>query len=309
MEVCNFMEQENKIKLGQIYGNIEEIFGKRRFFIEFDSSGILEYEKRMLTASDCPGMLPIFFLNIEGKDRVYYDFTGFIQLCQYINNRYDIEIDGKDRVNISEEALELISKFLQIVKGSEDYLLSSGSIPFLIETIFINPSTGEIAMTYIPSICNHVPLQNRVISLINCIDSLYDNIEVNLYLTRLLGAIYEKNLGLDGIISTLGLIQREVSYSQWTKQGFRRVGENVISDTVDSNDAIEVQAKNKNKFNKVIKKGNRWNRLVLIQAVVIMSLVGAFISNIFKFTDFVGFSIIILGLDLWLMRSIKSISA
>lgn len=71
----------------------------------------------------------------------------------------------------------------------------------------------------------------------------------------------------------------------------------------DSNDEIKKLETNKN--NAEIKV-NSYKKLALIQIILLLLLVGIFLVHIFEITDFLGFCIIVIGVDIWLIKSISS---
>jgi len=293
---------QNQINLGACSGQIEESYGRRRFFVSLDSSGILEYEKRIL-AEGTHYTLPMNFLEAEGKETVSYDYTGFMQMEEYIKYRQISQHSGRNESNMINDFLKMISNIMDGLKGLEDYLISCDRMSVTKETVFIDPNYGTIAFAFIPAGISLQPLQSRLILLIEQMNIAYNEPELSPYVKRLKDTILQNNMGLDGMIGSIGMIQREVSYIQWSNTDFR-IGEDEQKQNLISN---EVKASTDIHGVKSLFKdltGER-KKFVLVQAAIIVTLILLYFSGIFHITDYIGFCVIAAGVDLWLVKSVQ----
>lgn len=304
MEENNYVNHETTIRLASKKAQIEELSGRRKFYLEYDKSSFFEYEKRMLSDSECPHTLPMHFLSEEGKETAYYDFTEFIQLEEYIRRKSypdDLEIEYQALLH---DALDILSRILQCLKGLDEYLLSPNRISLESDTIFISLNNDNINLVFIPNRNNGLPLQGKIIALIETIRCFYHHSEVEQCIERFIELIYQKNLGLDGMIATLGNIQREVGYIYWNKKDFRKVevSEPILEERKNQ-DAAERCGNDVLKESFFIKKPN-WLIALVMQSILVAGLLIIFYSRILEITDFAGLLIIAAGADLWLMKSL-----
>lgn len=294
---------DDVINLGGVLARIEEASGRRRFIVDRDKSGIYHFEKIVLTLGECSSILPMHNVSIDGKDLLYYDFTGYVQLSSYINRIKEAGISTNKISNDSElpieDALTVFKNILSKLKGVEEYLLSVNRVPLLAETIFINLYNQDIALTYLPAICDSVPLQQRIISLMDSLGMLYQKNEIILCFNSIKETILEKNLGIDGIVNTIGLTQREISYSLWTKKGLKRDAD----DTFDEK-APEPITEDFKKIRKMV-PSNKNTRLIVSQIIILLVLAGIYCFKLFVGMDFIGFILLVMGIDFWILKSLK----
>mgnify|MGYP000990075381 CR=1 FL=1 len=205
-------------------GRITEANGKRKFYLQFNDSEILKYEKRMLSDSGCPYILPMSFLCEDRITTVWYDHTGYIQLKEYVRTAYC----GTSELNVREpiyEAMDILLRILQNLRDAEDYLILPDRISVNPSTIFINPSNASISLAFYPNEMPELTFQERLLKMISKINSWYQNDEVDQYTARFQNMIFEKNLGLEGMISILCTIQRELSYIYCNTSHLRKPAE------------------------------------------------------------------------------------
>lgn len=302
------LDGDNVIDLGGILTRIEEISGRRRFIVEREKSGIYNFEKTVLTLGECKSILPMYSVSINGKDLIYYDFTGYMQLSSYINSNKDTRLLINELTNDSgfpfENALTILDTILRKLKGVEEYLLSVNRVPLLTETIFINLYNQDIELTYLPSLCDAAPLQQRIISLMDSLGELYQNNEITLCFNTIKETILQKNLGIDGILNTIGLTQREISYSLWTKKSLIRGADDSQAEKAPQSineDFKEIKEMNKNLLVKIPLK--RKAGLIISQIIMLIVLAGIYGFELVEGTDFIGFAILVAGIDLWILKS------
>lgn len=273
---------------------LEESAGKRKIFLIMEEK-IMEYEKRMLSDSDCPYTLQMHFISDEGAEKVYYDFTGFIQLEEYIKRKTTTDISERESQKMIFDALDIMTKILECLKGMESYLIFPERISIHPDLIFVNLNDGRIAFAFYPNDSKDTPLQGRVIEMIDTISGLYDDVEAALFLEKCKNYIYLKNPGLDGMIGNLGMLQREVSYIFWNTKNFR--GE-VDKESIDSGEPADKSL------------SSLFKKPALLQTIVIQALIGAalfmvFLSGRLEIVNFAGLIVIAAALDMLIIRTLR----
>ena len=270
----------------------------------FLSGTLLEYEKRMLCVSRCPYTLPMHFTSIEGRERAYYDFTGFLQLEEYIKRNRPNEFQKGNNHKPVCAALELLAEILDSLKGMESYLLFSERFLIHPDTIFVR-SDGHVSIACRTNENPESALQERIIALTENLISLYQDHDAEQYLIKYKEIILMKNPGLDGLISILGTLKREAGYIYWNTKNFRKEDTNIRQeyDSVERNQ--NAKAGNKLRFSLKIDVRNR--KLIAVQAFLAAGLAAVFLFSSLELTTFAGLAVLTAGADLWLMRKLQLI--
>lgn len=273
---------------------IEESAGKRKIFLIMEEK-IREYEKRMISDSGCPFTLPMHFISDDETRKVYYDFTGFIQLEEYIKRKATTVRSDRESEKTIFDALDVLTKILECLKGMESYLFFPERISIHPDSIFINLNDGRIAFAFYPNEKMEMPLQSRVIEIVDAINGLYGDVETEQFLEKFKDYIYMKNPGLDGMIGNLGILQREVSYIFWNTKNFRGGEE---KESIDNREHADKP------LTSVLKRPAPLQTIV-IQALIGVVLFVVFLSGILEIVNFAGLIVIAAGVDMLIMRTLR----
>lgn len=314
---------DRKIFFGLQEGCVEEAAGKRKFYLTMNENNIFEYEKRMLCDSGCPYTLSMKFLVEEEIMKAYYDFTGYVQLKEYLNRKtHDDFLNDEINAPIC-DVLNILSKILNCIRGMENYLFSPERFSVNLDVVFINPDSNEIVFAFLPIVNVEESLQCRLIKMINELNGLYQNDELALCLEKFGNTIQTKNPGLEGMIAILGSMQREISYIYNNSKNFRKIEEkeaqqedkrpewnrkeadyeegsikSARSFFTKANTEIPIRAKVNNP---------RSVKLIVMQVILILCLIAVFLIGKLENADFVCLTIIAVGIDLLFMRKFQLI--
>ncbi|HWQ78332.1 MAG TPA: DUF6382 domain-containing protein [Anaerovoracaceae bacterium] len=288
----------NRIRFISGEAEIEESAGRRKFSLTMEER-VKEYEKRMLGGSQCPYILPMYFLTEDGKDTAYYDFTGMIQLKDYIGRQASDSAARENRKPVC-GALDTLSGILGCIKGMENHLIFPERITAHPDAVFIDPDNGKIALAYYPCGNPELTLQSRIPALLDEMDALYRDIDTGQYFRKLKDFIHLKNPGLDGMIGMLGTMQREASYIYWNTGSFRKAEE-----TGPAADHYTDSRHGSVKQNACAGKKLPPVKLIGVQAVFLGGLAATFLSGAFDLVSVAGLAVIAAALDVWLMRKLQ----
>ena len=310
MEDCVRREWSNSARLAINEDQFEESAGRRRFYLIFDESSFYEYERRMLKESGCPYTLPMNFLYDEDKVKAYYDFTEFIILDEYINRKISSIVSERKNQLLLSDSLKVVTNIICSLKGMENYLLFPDRMEIEIGSIFIHYESSKVAFSFIPGIEHEPSLQSRIIQITEEIKHLYNHLETDQYFEKFINMINSKNLGLDGMINTLGEFQREISYIYWESKDFRAVEERELHIT---HTTIEVEEGRKDKENSSYKtrinlKMQMPLKPLILQIAFIVCLAAVYFSGALEIESFAGLTLLVVGIDLWLMRKLHYLS-
>ena len=246
-------EESGRICLGALYGQIEEAGGRRVFSLLIENSGIYEYEKKILSGGQVANTLQTAFMMLEGKEKLFYDFTGYCQLREYLQGTSAIfHQEGEDRLHL-DRALDVLMKVLQGIKVCEEHLLLADRIPMSPETIFIDIAGKDISFAFMPYLARDFSPQGRVVHLLEQMILLYDSEETSGTLQRIKAGIEAKNPGIEGIVTMVATIQREMNFNYWTRQNLRRAPERKegadVGEPVETPGGLQLNARRKRTFN------------------------------------------------------------
>lgn len=276
---------------------MDESSGRRKFCI-VPGGKFRGFEKRMLCDSGCPYTLPMHFLAEDRTEKACYDFTGFIQLAEYIKREAGNQAAGntaagekpREKQRAVFGALDILSGILECLKGMENYLLFPERLQLHPDVIFINADSGRAAVAFYPCGNSETSLQSMVAALIEDMNIMYRDDEAGRYLIKLKDFIRMKNPGLEGIISSLGTLQREISYIYWKPVEFRNAEEpaplyeSALPDKLHRRTAATA---------------------IAIQGVFGAGLTAVFLSGALDIVSFAGLAAIAAGADLWIMRKLR----
>jgi hypothetical protein len=104
-----------------------------------DKDRILDFQVEMLTGNNIAGILNFDLRYSNGDTFFYYDITSKLALSQYIR-----------RKTKKAHIIRILASVCDILTNCRGYLLSDKNFLFDGDYIFINPSTLEVFMVYIP---------------------------------------------------------------------------------------------------------------------------------------------------------------
>ena len=271
-------------------GWIEESAGRRRFQI-FMEAEVREYEKKMLCSGECRYAIPMHFITEDHKLKACYDYTGYMQLKEYIGIKMKNENCSVEDRKLVADVLLILSGILDCIKGMENYLIFPERITVHPDAVFIDLNTGRAALAFCPGKSHELTLQNRIIGLIRDLRELFCTDEADQYLRKIEEFIAAKNPGLDGMISFLGSMQREVNYIYWNTKNFRSIEEQESASNHDPKP-----------------KERKWYdfrlKAVVIQLIVGGALFAVLLSGKLSMINFAGLVIIVGAIDLLILRKL-----
>ena len=279
--------------------------GKRYFSLRADK--IMNYQKRMLSEGGCPFTLPMHFILDEGIEKAYYDYSGLVQMKEFIGRIRSTDHSAGNDGKLINIVLNLLADLMDCLKGMEEYLLFPDAVSIESDLIFVDMQSEKAIFAYNPYADPEISIQDRILCLIDSINEMCQDSEADQYLCKLKDLIYQKNPGTDGMISMLGTMKREISYIYWEPINFR-------SQETKESGSNENYAGNQDVDHVCMAKVSRFPandksdkiKLIAIQTAAAALLIGVFLSGILDMTNFAGLVIILAGADLLIMRKIQN---
>jgi hypothetical protein len=292
------MYSDIKIKEKEI--KIEDHGGRRMFSIKL--SGLKEFEKRMLSESDCPFFLPMKFIKNIEDEWAYYDFTGCVQLSEYLKMKEKVADSFESKGKYTVLILDLIGDMLQCLKSMEKYLIFPDTVSVDPNLIFVDTESGRAILAYLTNTELEQALQKRIIDSIEKIIEYLNDAESKQFISNLVVQIKEKNPGLDGMISMIDKIKRELYYIYWQPENFRNFGTDSLcpEENLPGGNKEPVRI---TKFNKITSK-KKWI-LSMAMGASILCLIGAYVSGLHDIESLAGLVILAAGANLMLYRKLE----
>lgn len=125
------------------------------------NENILEYQVEMLNRNSCQGILRLDTRQKNDEIKLYYDITSTLTLAQFLQRKSLKE----------EEFVNILRGITKTLLNSREYFLYDGSFIIDEEYIYINPSTLDIYMIYLPLTLETDARENFKSFLINMIIS------------------------------------------------------------------------------------------------------------------------------------------
>lgn len=280
-----------------------EDHGGRKMFLT-KLSGLKKFEKRMLSESGCQFFLPMQFINDESDEWAYYDYTGCLKLSEYLQIKEQAadysENKGKHAILI----LDVIGDLLQCLKGMEKYLIFPDTVSIDPDMLFIDTESGKAILAYHTNPAPEHPLKTRIIDTIEKIAENCQDTESTLFLSNLIKQINEKNPGLDGMISMLDKMKRDLNFIYWEPESFRNSGsDSSCSEGNLHESSIEAVIEDKLKRFARLNYKNR-GILPLMTGASILCLAGAYLTGLCDVESFAGLAFLAAGANLILFRKL-----
>jgi hypothetical protein len=174
----------------------------------------------------------------------------------------------------------------------ENYLIFPERISIHPDTIFVHLDTGHVVFAYYPNDLAGQTLNLRIIQISKELIEFSPVEEINQHLKKYIELIEQKNPGLDGMISMLGTIRREVSYIYWNAKDLRR------AESAETGLPYESAADDKRKFN--------WRRLA-VHIFFIAGLSAVFLSGRIDLSSFAGMVLLAAAADLWIIKKFPAL--
>jgi len=300
----------NAIKFILQEAKIQDFAGRRKFRLALDS-GLKEYEKGMLCTGRCPHILPMHILNEDGEEWAYYDFTGSVQLTEYMRRLASSSVSGRENKKAVCDALEVLSGILGCVRGMENHLIFPERITIHPDAVFIDPENRKTLLAFYPLENPETTFQSRIVALVAAMIEAGQDPETAQYFEKFREYILMRNPGLDGMIAMLDALQREVGYIYWSSKCFRESGEKDPGADPAQNDGIQDDGRFTFKRSGVKQRtdagsGSRPARigLIALQAVFAACLAAAFLSGAYDLVNLAGMAVIAAAIDFWILRKL-----
>jgi len=167
------------------------------------SEDILEYQVEMLNRNSCPGILRLDIRQKNDEIKLYYDITSTLTLAQFLQ-----------RKNLKEEEfVNVLRGITKTLLNSREYFLYDSSFIINEEYIYINPSTLDIYMIYVPLTLETDVRENFKSFLVNMIISLVridENSKGN-YMQKILNYLKDSVFNISDFNSFLKNLKRNES--------------------------------------------------------------------------------------------------
>lgn len=274
----------------QINGVKEEANGRIKILMEFSASEVSLYQIKMLMHNTERGFLKMNFIKIEEEYRIYYDTEGLTQLNQFILN------ESRDEGDF----YKILYNIVMAIRSTDALFIKTQNLYLKADGIYIDPNNLAVKLLFMPKPDKYQDVYVCLISILQEFERRYagqDLIDFTLMKT----VLDKRSYGMDGL--SIILMEQEKVYRQLqiTEKRYFAVKET----DKQTQDQITKALSGFQPLNLHLPNLDNKQKLYIIQAVLVLGLTGIFASGLFKAIDFFGFAIVVIGVDLWLMRSFR----
>ncbi len=286
-------------------GEREALGGGRRFTRNYEINSFYDYEKRIMQEGCCPSILPMSFIQENGRVTVFYDVTGYRLLKDDIEMQLSAELEMRGPRQLLCNAVDILADIIEKLKYLENHLLFPERLHLDLDCIFIHTVSRKAVFSYIPKRMKESNFEKQLLNLLEDIKGSYHHPEIDQYYDRLINFMKENNPGLDGLISNLGMIQRELSYIYNHSEHFR-----VNTDSIETpaeEMKVDEALNEKSNFRIGIKfeKRSAAIKLVTLQLAFVLLVAAIYLSAGLDLIQLAGFICFSAGVDLWLVRKLN----
>ena len=150
--------------------NLVEDYSSNRLYLNCDVSGrkdIIGFEINMLDNNvQIPGFVSMFRIVQNDQIIFRYDVTGLISINRYFGATFS-----------KRQLWNLVMGFCLVGESIEEYMLRMEGLCISVERIFVDPSTGEIKMIYLPV---EESINDENISMVQCLNIVLNSIVADL---------------------------------------------------------------------------------------------------------------------------------
>lgn len=188
---------------------------------------ILEYQLEMIDNNNCPGILDIDARYKNGEVKLCYNITSKLILSQFLKRK---------KLN-KMEFVDILKRITDVLLESNEYFLYDKSFLIHEDYIYINPSTLEVRMIYVPIRLDNDINQSFKDFLVNLIISLakIDENSSGNYMQRILNYLKNDIFSIYDFNSILNEIRDSESIVSCKEQTVRQVNIQDINADVDFN--------------------------------------------------------------------------
>lgn len=280
------------IKAVRSKNNVENINGRQKLYKNYKEYDVSLYQMKMLENNTDYGLLEMNFFKSDQEYKVYYDIEGLIQLNQYIMG--EALEEGK--------LYKILYNIVAAIQSAEDILIKTQNLCLKTDAIYINPINLAIKLVFIPKIKEGVDVYSSLFDIIREFEHYYngDNM-IDLYITK--AALESRCCGIEGL--SILLIEQEKAYRQILlaeKRYFpvKQIDEKTHEYSLKETNGLKLEKSHTLNINSK-------QKLYMIQIFLIVIFAVIFSTELFNIFDFIGFVIVVTGVDLWIMRSLRLI--
>jgi|GEM_PF-6333040 len=273
-------------------GKLTMIDGRQTMEIRVDESKVCLYQLKMLMHNPDYGFLKIKYTKTGNCYAVYYDLEGYITLDCFLYH---------DTIKRGDE-LTILYNILMGCRKADALLLNARQIYLKSNGIYIDPKNLTIKLLYLPSRDSDADLYEELISITESFERQADEL--------VLTDLHEIKMALDtnalGLEALSVLVQRQEATQRQLYESDKR-NFAVKPSELTPQESFQPQVNAPITKNRISQTLNARQKLFLIQVLIGLGLIGIYFLGIVNTMDYMGFLMLVLGLDLWAIKSLHLI--
>ncbi|HHX13458.1 MAG TPA: hypothetical protein GX726_00710 [Clostridiales bacterium] len=190
-------------------GQFEYLNGRRYLKIEADSSGLAEYQIKILETESCPALLPLSRIRSGTVDWLYYDVTAFENLAEALLAR------AGQPGSAALWLMQLLSRVVSALNLAELHLLPADNFSLQPETIYYRQHDEAIRLILLPGRSVTGTTDDHLAELLKWLIQMSGEDEFEAYAEDLLLQMEAQNPGLVGIQKRIDEKMRRMHLIRW----------------------------------------------------------------------------------------------
>lgn len=293
-------EGENFINIGKHSGKLENRNGRTRFFLDFPADAVPEYQKRMLEDNQCKCFLEMHRMEFNKEVRIYYDIDRLVTFHQILKQKEITEL----------ECLQFAQQIALAVKEAENLLIHCDQIPLNGAAIFIHPKKNDVKLVYLPTVTSDLPFHDRMHELLHEMGETWEDPEFSSLFHDLQEQLQSQYAGVNTTLKSLFSLERDLIIRKQNRGNWdtKPIRETIPEKLIAVNSTLASPKRNVKVLQQYIRTiGSGKTKIILSQVASTLLLCLIYLSDWLQTSDFIGFTILFVAADLWLMKSMKYI--
>lgn len=273
-------------------GRTGEFNDRKKRIIDYSGDGISLYQIKMLEHNTERSFLKVNYLLIGEAYRLYYDIEGHMQLKQFMS----------EGIRNESTVYRILYNIVMAIRSMDALYIKPENLSLEIDSIYINPINLSIKLMFVPTPDRSLDICDALRLLISEFQMDCKALETPDF-TELEAILKESCHCLSELSCFLQEQEKRARQFEMVEKRYLPVRETRDEVNPDPIEAVDEGLPTLRLFAAMTTRQKGY----VAQVLLIIGLIMLFFSGMLKIMDFVGFCILVLGVDLWLLKSFRFI--
>ena len=269
-----------------------EFNDRKKRIVDYCRDDVSLFQIKMLKYNRELSFLKIDYLLIDDTYRLYYDIEGHMLLKQFMAEGFQSESD----------IYRIFYNIVTAIRSMDALYIKPMNLSLTVDSIYINPINLSIRLMFVPALNRNLDVCKSLHSLVNDF-KIYNKTDETPDFSSLEDILKEGCGGFTALADALQEQEKRARQLEMTERRYlpvREFKEEIIAQPVKEVDEALPTLK-------LLAGMTMKQRGYASQVFLILALIVLFFSGMLKIMDYIGFCIVVLGVDLWLLKSFRFI--